>query len=234
MGLFSRKKGERTVNRETTPTRVLEQVVTLEGDGERQSDVFELTGAPAKLTFAVKGADKVTDIPAAYVLPEGEAQRVHGGPAVSQFLGNDCGPHRKGRDVRPLVRSPGRYYVHVTARDGVSWSVTIEEERAARGLDQVMALDGNGEQQSALFELTGAPAKLTFAVKGAGEVTDIPAAYVLREDEALGVTGGKPAAACFGDRLSDNRDLSRSPGRYYVHVVAGDATSWSVVIEQER
>lgn len=123
MGLFSRKKGERTVNRETTPTRVLEQVATLEGDGERQSDVFELTGAPAKLTFAVKGADKVTDI---------------------------------------------------------------------------------------------------------------PAAYVLREDEALGVTGGKPAAACFGDRLSDDRDLSRSPGRYYVHVVAGDATSWSVVIEQER
>ncbi len=108
------------------------QVVTLEGDGELQSDVFELTGAPAKLTFAVE-RDDGCDVPAVFVLRQGEMlSRGSGSEPVVGFLGDASAPHLGAKDEADLARSAGRYYVHVVARDGTRWSVTIEESPSER------------------------------------------------------------------------------------------------------
>lgn len=89
------------------------------GTGEKTSELFTLSGAPARLTWDVK-TDTMWII-AAFVEPEGHDLKTQGGfPVVME------GEVKQGSE--PLDLEAGKYYVYVNAAN-CDWTVTIEEQK---------------------------------------------------------------------------------------------------------
>ncbi|MDH4140413.1 MAG: hypothetical protein OEV43_07565 [Coriobacteriia bacterium] len=94
---------------------------------------------------------------------------------------------------------------------------------------KVAELSGNANKRSAPFELTGAPARLKYTVKGDMVVC---AVYLLPEGTDLMTEGGFPEVM-LSEAGSDQTFLSKGAGRYFIDVQAANC-QWSVVIEEER
>lgn len=105
----------------TTTTRAKQwtNVITLSGNSEKRSQVFELIGGQTKLSYTVsKSSMPVCTI---YVLEEGTSLEKDGGfPEVSI--------DKAGSDSTFLTKEAGRYYLDVKAAN-CNWIVTIEEEK---------------------------------------------------------------------------------------------------------
>lgn len=91
----------------------------MSGNADKNSDVFELTGGKAKLSYDVKGTQPI--VFAVYVLPEGHVLEEEGGFA-------EVVVDNPGTDETFLVKKPGRYYISVKSAN-CSWKIKIEEER---------------------------------------------------------------------------------------------------------
>ncbi len=89
------------------------------GTGEKTSELFTLSGAPARLTWNVE-TDTMWII-AAFVEPEGHDLETQGGfPVIMES------EEKKGSE--PLDLEPGKYFVYVNAAN-CDWTVTIEEQK---------------------------------------------------------------------------------------------------------
>lgn len=97
------------------------EAVTLSGSADKSSAVFELTGGEARLDYDFAG-DPDYSIGAVYLLEEGTDLHQDGGIPVVMFSGPEA-------DSTALHKTPGRYYLHVTAANTDSWTVTVLEKR---------------------------------------------------------------------------------------------------------
>jgi len=96
-------------------------VATLSGTAGASSQVFELTGAEAQLSYDFKGgADSV--IAAVYLEPEGKDITKDGGFPLVMLS-------KAESSVTALHKSAGKYYLDVTAANIDSWTVTVQEKR---------------------------------------------------------------------------------------------------------
>lgn len=104
----------------TTVTTVAPQwvkVAELAGKAQKTGDVFELTGAEARLSYDVKGEFVMAGI---YVMKDGTNLDSDGGfPVVTAT--------EAGSDTTRLVLDPGKYYLVVNSAN--PYTVTIEEQR---------------------------------------------------------------------------------------------------------
>jgi ABC-type transport system substrate-binding protein len=89
------------------------------GTGEKTSELFTLTGAPARLTWDVQ-TDTMWII-AAFVEPEGHDIKKQGGFPVMMES-----EEKQGSETLDL--EPGKYFVYVNAAN-CDWTVTIEEQK---------------------------------------------------------------------------------------------------------
>jgi cell division protein FtsB len=94
-------------------------ILTFSGTSNKRSDIFELTGAKARLNYTVKGGNWATF--SVYVVEEGRSLEKEGGfPEVMT-----TGPTS---DSTFLVNDPGRYYLDVNSANA-RWTITIQEYR---------------------------------------------------------------------------------------------------------
>ena len=98
------------------------EVISVSGNANKRTEVFELSDAPARLrweaTSNVEGFDTIAF--AAYVMAEGTSLAEQGGiPEV--FV------TESGADETQLVKGAGRYYLDVTAAN-CDWTVVIEQQ----------------------------------------------------------------------------------------------------------
>lgn len=99
----------------------------------------------------------------------------------------------------------------------------------AAGWAKVAELSGNANKRSAVFELTGAPARMKYDIKGDMVVC---AVYVMPEGKNLQTEGGFPEVMV-SEPGADETYLTKDAGKYYIEVQAANC-DWSVVIEEER
>lgn len=102
------------------PPKQWTEVITISGSTDKRSQLFELTGAEARLNWTVEGEDPFVFV-AIYVLEEGTSLEREGG--FSEVIVGES-----GSDTTFLVKEPGRYYIEVLAANA-DWTVTIEEFR---------------------------------------------------------------------------------------------------------
>jgi hypothetical protein len=112
------------------------------------------------------------------------------------------------------------------------------EEAAAEPVEEapswteVVSLTGRTDKSSAVFELTGGEAQLKYEFSGDPDMS-VGAVYLLEEGTDLQVDGGIPQVM-ITEPGADSTVLHRQPGRYYLHVTAGNMDSWKVTIEEKR
>ena len=94
-------------------------VATFNGNANRRSESFTLTGGEQKLSYNVTGGDMV--LCAIYVVPKGTSLESEGGFAEVDL--DQAGPG----DTQ-LVKDPGEYYLDVSSAN-CQWTVTIQELR---------------------------------------------------------------------------------------------------------
>ena len=92
-------------------------VATLSGKAEKIGELFELTGASARLSYKVTGNYAIAAI---YVMPDGKTLEKDGG--IPDVMLTD-----QGSDQTMLKKDAGTYYLQ--AKANVPWEVTIEEQR---------------------------------------------------------------------------------------------------------
>ncbi|NVM96373.1 TM2 domain-containing protein [Arthrobacter wenxiniae] len=96
-------------------------VQSLQGTSDSASQVFELTGAEAQLSYDFKGgADMV--VAAIYLEPEGKDISKDGGIPIVMLS-------KTGASTTALHKTAGRYYLDVRAANVDSWTVTVEEKK---------------------------------------------------------------------------------------------------------
>lgn len=96
-------------------------VQSLQGTSDSASQVFELTGAEAQLSYDFKGgADMV--VAAIYLEPEGKDISKDGGIPIVMLS-------KSGASTTALHKAAGRYYLDVRAANVDSWTVTVEEKK---------------------------------------------------------------------------------------------------------
>lgn len=93
------------------------KVVSLSGKGDKRSESFTLTGAPALFTSERAGEHGEVGV---NLVPDG-SEPIKEGFNVSLSSG-------PGTGTFPVPREPGRYYLDVRST-GSEWTVTIEEKR---------------------------------------------------------------------------------------------------------
>jgi hypothetical protein len=96
-------------------------VATLSGTAGGSSQVFELTGAEAQLSYDFKGGADAA-VAAVYLEPEGKDITTDGGFPLVMLS-------KAGSSVTALHKAPGKYYLDVTAANIDSWTVTVQEKR---------------------------------------------------------------------------------------------------------
>jgi hypothetical protein len=96
-------------------------VETLSGTAGNSSQVFELTGAEAQLTYDFQGSTDMA-VAAVYLEPEGKYISTDGGIPIVMLS-------KPGTDVTALHKTAGKYYLDVTAANIDSWTVKVEEMR---------------------------------------------------------------------------------------------------------
>ncbi|WP_288027179.1 TM2 domain-containing protein [Arthrobacter sp.] len=96
-------------------------VQSLEGTSDSASQVFELTGSEAQLSYDFKGgADMV--VAAIYLEPEGKDISKDGGIPLVMLSKTEA-------NTTALHKTAGRYYLDVRAANVDSWTVTVQEKR---------------------------------------------------------------------------------------------------------
>lgn len=94
-------------------------VLELSGGASKRSDIFELKGGKARLSYNVTGDE--LSIVSIYVIEEGKSLEDEGGfPEVMV--------EKPGNDTTFLAKNPGRYYLEVDSANA-EWVIKIEEER---------------------------------------------------------------------------------------------------------
>ncbi|MBE0448228.1 MAG: hypothetical protein IBX64_09055 [Actinobacteria bacterium] len=104
----------------TTQAKPKEWVKVFEfsGKGKKRSDLFELTGGRAKLSYNITGSSAMCYV---YILDEGDSLEASGGfPELSIS--------EAGSDSTFLTKKAGKYYLDVNSGN-CSWTLTVEEER---------------------------------------------------------------------------------------------------------
>lgn len=101
------------------PAASWQTVVMLSGNADKRSDDFQLTGAPARMKYTLKG--DTSPILGIYIVESGHSIQKEGG--IPEVLVQES-----GSDSTRLAQSAGTYYLDVTAANG-SWTVQIEEQR---------------------------------------------------------------------------------------------------------
>lgn len=96
-------------------------VQTLQGTGDSASQVFELTGGEAQLSYDFKGGPEMV-IAAIYLEKEGRDIAKDGGIPLVMLS-------KAGSNVTALHKAKGKYYLDVRAANIDSWTVTVEEKR---------------------------------------------------------------------------------------------------------
>lgn len=94
------------------------KVISLSGNANKRSDIFELTGGKTRLTYELKGNMSMANI---YVMEEGSNLEKDGGFAEVTVT-------ETGKDTTFLTKGAGKYYLDISSANG-SWSVVIEEEK---------------------------------------------------------------------------------------------------------
>ncbi|PYI69605.1 hypothetical protein CVV68_00375 [Arthrobacter livingstonensis] len=98
------------------------EVVALSGSADQASQVFELTGADAQLSYEFKGSDPEMAVAAVYLEPEGTDIATDGGIPVVMLS-------KPGASTTALHKKPGKYFLDVRAANLDSWTVKIEEKK---------------------------------------------------------------------------------------------------------
>ena len=96
-------------------------VQSLEGTSDSASQVFELTGAEAQLSYDFKGTAEMV-VAAIYLEREGADISKDGGIPIVMLS-------KPGSNVTALHKTAGKYYLDVRAANVDSWSVKVEEKR---------------------------------------------------------------------------------------------------------
>ena len=100
----------------TTAAKRFVEVARLEGTSQKRGEVFELSGANARLRY-----ESQAGFFAVYVMDEGSSLQEDGGfPEVT--CSSPC------TDETQLAKDEGRYYLEVSASGG-AWTVIVEEMR---------------------------------------------------------------------------------------------------------
>jgi len=89
------------------------------GTGEQTSELFELSGAPARISYSVK-ADTIWTM-AAFVEPEGWDIQTQGGFP-------DVWESEKTEGSETLDQEAGSHFLYVTAAN-CDWAVVVEEQK---------------------------------------------------------------------------------------------------------
>lgn len=98
------------------------EVVSLNGSADVASQVFELTGAEARLVYEFTGSDPTMAVAAIYLEPQGKDIMVDGAIPVVMLSKPDA-------NTTALHKAPGSYFVDVRAANLDAWTVTIEEKK---------------------------------------------------------------------------------------------------------
>lgn len=98
------------------------EVVALTGSADVASQVFELSGAEARLTYEFKGSDPEMAVAAVYLEPEGKDIATDGALPVVMLS-------KPGASTTALHKKPGKYFLDVRAANLDSWTVKIEEKK---------------------------------------------------------------------------------------------------------
>lgn len=96
------------------------EVVALSGSSDTASQVFELTGAEAQLTYEFKGTDPDMVVVAVYLESEGKDISKDGALPVVVLS-------KPGASTTALHKKPGKYFLDVRSANLDSWTVKIEE-----------------------------------------------------------------------------------------------------------
>jgi len=110
-----------TANTEPTSSEPKEWTVVTElsGNSNKRSDIFNLAGGKARLTYTFEGGSAI--IGSIYVVSEGDSLEEQGGfPEVTVT--------EAGTDSTFLTKGAGSYYLDVKAANS-NWTVTVEEEK---------------------------------------------------------------------------------------------------------
>jgi hypothetical protein len=100
------------------PATLKTKVVEMHGDGPQRSEVFEIRGDHATLSYRVRGDNGMPTL-LVYVMKEGTALLKDGGfPEVDK--------DKNGKGSTELVNGPGRYYLDVKSAN-CSWGVQIDQ-----------------------------------------------------------------------------------------------------------
>lgn len=107
-----------TNNSSTSTSKQWTEVIRFKGNGNKKSQVFNLTGNSARLRYDFKAGD--IGMFAAYVVPEGQDIMKEGGvPEVMLQSGE------KGESNLSQL-SEGKYYLNVSSANG-KWELIVEE-----------------------------------------------------------------------------------------------------------
>lgn len=98
-----------------------QEVITLDGKTDKSSNVFELTGAEARMTYSFKGGEDMS-LGAIYLLDEGTDLMKDGGIPEVMIDG-------PVKEETALHKSSGTYFLDVNAANFDGWTITIEEKR---------------------------------------------------------------------------------------------------------
>lgn len=93
------------------------EVISFEGNANKRSETFTLSGEESRLTYTVEGSNM--PVFTVYVMDKGDSLEESGGfPEVMVT--------EEGGDTTMLAKSPGEYYLEVMAAN-CSWTVVVEE-----------------------------------------------------------------------------------------------------------
>ncbi|MGO4384656.1 TM2 domain-containing protein [Specibacter sp. RAF43] len=98
------------------------EVTSLSGTANTAGQVFELTGAEARMTYEFKAANADFAIASVYLEPEGKDIATEGAMPVVMITKPDSA-------TTALHKKAGKYFLDVRAANIDSWTVKIEEKR---------------------------------------------------------------------------------------------------------
>jgi len=109
---------DQTKTQPETP-KTWQKVYELSGTTSKRSDSFKLSGAQARLKYAINNATSYDGMTSIYVVEDGHSLEKDGGfPEVSVTGAKS--------DETRLVKSAGSYYLDITAAN-TNWTATVEE-----------------------------------------------------------------------------------------------------------
>lgn len=95
----------------------------------------------------------------------------------------------------------------------------------------VIELKGTTDKRSDTFELTGGKTKMTYNFNGNDWI--VGSIYIVQEGHDLNKEGGFPEVS-ISKSGEDSTFLSKGKGKYFLDVKAGNTTSWTIKIEEEK